>query len=263
MYNIAPLVLILISLSVVIITIVRKFSILANLDVDNMPAEKEARVKEQIIGKRLKRNIIKWNAKLIIFVKFLFEKLNIFSKWIYKKLIDIKDHCKNEELERKPQDKKKNIEELLVDVEDLLQKEEKEGAEKKLIKIIGLDSKNLIAFKILANFYFEGGQHNEAKQTYEHILKLMQEVESEESEAEIYYNIALIEKDRDIIDESIMYFKKALEREPNNPRYLDILLETSIINKDKNSATVAFKQLSETNPENQKLKDFKEQIDKL
>ncbi len=263
MYNIAPLVLILVCLGVVTIIVIRKFSVLANLDIDNIPAEKEARVKEQIISNRLKRNIIKWTSKLTNLLRFVFEKLNIFGKWVYKKLIDIKDHYKHEELERKPEKKEETVEELLVDVEELIKNEEKEEVEERLIKIIGLDSKNIKAFKMLANIYFEGGQHEEAKQTYEHILKLMRETENQKGEAGIYFDIALIEKDRDNIGEAIVNFNKALEIEPNNPRYLDTLLETSIINKDKINATVAFEKLSEVNPENQKLKDFKEQIDNL
>ena len=63
MYNIIPLLLILISLSVIIVIVARKFTVLANLDVANIPAEKEAKFKERIISNRLKRNIIQWSAK--------------------------------------------------------------------------------------------------------------------------------------------------------------------------------------------------------
>ena len=45
MYNIIPLVLILISLSIIIVIVVKKFPALANLDVENIPKEKEDRKK--------------------------------------------------------------------------------------------------------------------------------------------------------------------------------------------------------------------------
>jgi hypothetical protein len=69
MYNIIPLILILLSLGIMAIIIVRKFPALANLDVDNIPAEKEAKFKEQIISNRLKRSFIKWGSKFIRLVK--------------------------------------------------------------------------------------------------------------------------------------------------------------------------------------------------
>ena len=46
MFNIIPLVLILLSLGVIIIIVLRKFAVLANLDVDSIPAEREARVRD-------------------------------------------------------------------------------------------------------------------------------------------------------------------------------------------------------------------------
>ena len=69
MYNIIPLFLILISLFAIIIIIIRKFSVLASLDVSTIQSEKEAMFKEQIIGNRLKRNIIRYTSKIKNFLK--------------------------------------------------------------------------------------------------------------------------------------------------------------------------------------------------
>jgi hypothetical protein len=57
--------------------------------------------------------------------------------------------------------------------------------------------------------------------------------------------------------------RKALEIEPNNPRYLDTILEISIIKKDKVLANETYKRLKEVNPENQKLAEIKEEIAEL
>ncbi len=65
MYDIIPLLLILISLTVTIVIVTRKFSVLAALDVESIPAEKEAKFKERIISNRLKRNFIKYFAKAV------------------------------------------------------------------------------------------------------------------------------------------------------------------------------------------------------
>ena len=263
MYDIIPLVLILVSLGVIIIIVTRKFSILASLDVENIPAEREAKVKEQIISSRLKRNLVKWTSKITKLSKFVFEKLSLFFEWLHKKLLEAKDIYKKEDLEKKPIDKGERIKELFVEIEELLKQENNPEAEKKIIDIIGLDSKNIKAFKILANLYFENGNHNEAIQTYEHILKLISENPSEESEAEIYFDIALINKAKEDLDKAIENLKQALKIQPSNPRYLDTLLETSIINKDKVTASDAYDKLKEANSENNKLEEFKIQIEKL
>ncbi|MCG2695403.1 hypothetical protein L6248_00495 [Candidatus Parcubacteria bacterium] len=69
MYNIIPLIIILISLLVIIIVVSRKFSVLASLDLESIPAEKEARFKERIISSRLKRNFVRWGSKTIRFIR--------------------------------------------------------------------------------------------------------------------------------------------------------------------------------------------------
>jgi len=57
--------------------------------------------------------------------------------------------------------------------------------------------------------------------------------------------------------------KRSLEKHPNNPRYLDTMIEISIINKDKISALEAFDKLKEANPDNKKLEEWKKEIRKL
>lgn len=263
MYNLIPLLLILVCLIVILVIVVRKFSILANLDIENMPAEKEAKIKEQIISSRLKRNFIKWTSKLMKISKYLLEKSAIFFRWLYNRLIEAKDHYKKEDMKKSPIDKNEKIKELFLEIDDL-QKQEKSGeTEKRLIEIIGLDARNITAFKMLADLYCENCDYEEAKQTYEHILKLISETENNENEAEINFSLTLIEKARNNPENAIICLKKALKIEPNNPRYLDTMLEISIINKDKILALETYKALEEANPENQKLSELKEQIEKL
>ena len=57
--------------------------------------------------------------------------------------------------------------------------------------------------------------------------------------------------------------REALDLEPNNPRYLDLILDLSIMKKDKEEASRYFEKLAAVNPENQKLADWKEKIDSL
>jgi len=262
MYNIIPLILILISLSVIVYIVVRKFSVLAGVDIDNIPAEREARVKERIISSRLKRNIFKWSSRLTKIFRFSAEKTGIFSKWIYNKLHELKESY-GAEIVLPTADKEKKISELSVEAEEMIGEDNFKEAEKRLIEIIGLDSQNIEAFKSLGSLYFENKNYEDARQTFAHILKLTKDSQNNEEIAEINFELALVNRADGRLDEALRGVKESLKTVPNNPRYLDTMAEISIMKKDKISALDAYDKLVKANPDNQKLKDLKKQIDEL
>ena len=57
--------------------------------------------------------------------------------------------------------------------------------------------------------------------------------------------------------------QEAINISPNNPRYLDSILNLCIIEKDQSAACKYYAKLAEANPENQKLEEIKKQIDEL
>lgn len=265
MYNIIPLILILISLGVIVFIVIKKFPALANLDIENMPAEKEAKFKEQIIGNRLKRNLVKWNSKVTRMVKPIGEASGDLAKWANKKLIEMRDSYKKE-LEVNNLDLNNKINQLFREIDDLIKKEELAEAEKRLIEIIGLDNRNIKAFRMLGDLYLEKKSFEEAKQTFEYILKLKENEATGETSREdglIYFDLALACQSMDDLETAIANLQKALNIEPNSPRYLDTMLEMSIIKKDKVLAEKAYDKLKEVNPDNQKLSEFKKKIDEL
>ena len=56
---------------------------------------------------------------------------------------------------------------------------------------------------------------------------------------------------------------QAVELEPQNPKYLDLLIETAIICGDKATAVRSLEELRLVNPDNQKLDSFRERITKI
>jgi len=241
---------------------VRKFSALASLDVGSIQAEKEAKVKEQIIGDRFKRNLVRWSSRIVKVFQAANRAINILAKWTQAKLYELIDKYKRETI-LPSDDKEKRIKELFAEAEELDEKEMTEEAEKKYIEIIGFDSKNLKAFKALGNLYLEVKNYEDAKQTFSHILNLIGDSEETGQAAEIYFNLGLVSRAMGREEEALENIKKALKIEPNNPRYLDIMLEIGIIIKDKIIALDTYERLVKANPENQKLIEFKEQIDEL
>ena len=252
MFNIIPLILILVSLSIIIIIVVKKFSVLASLDIETIQEEKEAKFKEQIIGNRLKRNIVKWKSRGMRMVRPIGQAIKNFFAWLHNKLLELKDsYASKATVEH--EDVPVQVERLFVEAEELQKKDELDEAEKKYIEIIGLAPKNIKAFKLLGRLYFEEKNFGEAAQTFEHALKLLDDIEDlagtqaedaardEQTEvmdwdsqrASIYLDLALSHKTAEEAGQALKAIKKALRLEPNNPRYLDTALELSIIEEDK------------------------------
>lgn len=280
MFNIIPLILILLSLSAIIVIVARKFSVLANLDVESIPAEREARIKEQIIGKRLKRNFVKYYSKLVRLLLPLGKGISQGFKWSYQKLLDFKENYNQEKAS--PEKREVGAATLLSEAEECFKAEKFDEAEDKYIEAIGIDSTNYKAFRCLGQLYSTKKNYVEAKQTLEHAIKLIEkeltEAELAKTEATIegerkenlnhilalsYYDLSQVVRAQENHEEALKILNKALRIEPNNPKYLDTKFEISIINKDKVNALNAYEKMQEVNPENQKLPELKKQIDEL
>jgi tetratricopeptide (TPR) repeat protein len=262
MYNIIPLILICISLFIVIVIVVRKFPALANLDVDNMPAEKEARFKEQIITGRLEKNMAKLKSGFLRFFGFVGSKVGDVFSFFFKKLQEAKKRYSDHPAALPAEDKETMIKGILAKNEMLDDREDFSEKEANLISIIEMEPRNSEVFIILGSLYAANKKYEEGKQAFAHVLKLLGNSETDQ-QAEIYYDLAAIYRDTGELENSLETIKMAVKIAQSNPRYLDSFLEISIMNKDKISAMDAFDKLSAANPENGKLAEFKEQIAEL
>jgi tetratricopeptide (TPR) repeat protein len=248
--------------------IIKKLPALAILDVDNMAKEKEAKFKNLIIKKRIDRDIARVSG---IFGGF-FIKLNSYFNKLTEKAIDNlkKIKLKQKVLDKVPhQQKEKILKSLVLESEKLSKAEEYSETEKKLVEVISLDQKNLLAFYNLGEVYEKLRKYPEARQTYGYALKLSKQELKDDVEdiyispQEVYFSLAGLEKKAGNIEAAYENISEALEIEANNPRFLDLIVDLSIIKKDKNSAWQYLEKLSEVNPENNKLADRKEQIEKI
>jgi tetratricopeptide (TPR) repeat protein len=261
MYNIIPLILICASLFIIIVIVVRKFPALANIDVENMPAEREARFKEQIITGRMQKSMAKGKARLQKIFGFIGGSIGALFKFIQKKLQEAKKNYSRPSA-LPPEDKKTMIEGLQAKNSSLDDRDNFEEKEANLIKMIELDPRHAGVFIILGSLYAANKKYEEGKQAFAHALKLLGNEDSDQ-QAEIYYDLAAIYRDTGEAASALETIKMAAKLAANNPRYLDSLLEISIMNKDKTTAQDAFDKLAAVNPENGKLAEFKEQIEAL
>lgn len=264
MYNIIPLILILISLIIIIIIVVRRFPQLAILDVENMPSEKAEKIKEKIIKSRLERDFSNWNARIADIFGVVSKRLNFFSNWL-NKLKELKEkHREEQKLASISLEEK--IELFLNQARELVKKEELDSlaeAEAKLIEIVSLDQKYLPAFILLGEVYAKLKKYTEAKQTFIYVLRLLELKNDSKAEAEINYQLSLVNESLENLDEARNNIIESLKVEPNNPRYLNTLLDLAIMQKDKVLGQETLDRLSEVNPENQKLEEWQEVVSSL
>lgn len=263
MYNIIPLIIILICLAIILAIILKKLPLLTSFDTSEIPEEKQSETKEKIMNERLKRK-----------AKFVYGKVTPFGQLIVNfwqrksgaaiaKLKDLEEQYKKKTTKETVVTKEEfeNLEnrigQLLAEAENLTAKEEYSEAEKKYIEIISIDAKSAKAYHGLGQLYFLMKNNDEAIQTLEHILKL------NSKDAQAYFELAEIFVKLEKYDKALKNLDKALKFEPNNPKYLDLSVSVNIARKDKKGAREALARLSKVNPENQKIGEFDSQIKEL
>lgn len=261
------IILVVVALIIIATIILKKFPALAILDVENIPGQKEAKFKEEIIKKRIERNLSKWSG---FFVKLWQIFNSLTSKPLhqaYEKLKEVKDfYRRNKKLTLA--ERREHVRGLFLMAEESLKNDDLEKAENSLIEIISLEQKNLRAFVDLADVYAAGKKWLEARQTLGYALKLAKASKDDYflgdiTVQKIYFSLAWVNENIGDNREALDNVSEALEIEPNNPKYLNLAIELAILENKKEFALEMFNRLEEANPENAKLKELQEEINQM
>ncbi len=259
---------VLVCLVIIGLIIIKKFPALAILDVENIPGKKKAKFKEEIIKKRLERDLAKWGIVFVNVWNFFNKNISGVLHNSLEKLKTIKDVYRRSKKLSLSQRREK-IRELFKIAQDSLKKDDLEQAENSLIEIIGLDQKKIQAFLDLANVYSKGKKWPEARQTLGYALKLVRShardkfFMGEISLPEIYFSLSWVCDNLGDKVAALDNIREALESEANNPRYLDYAIELAIKAADKDFALLMLERLKEANPENAKLVNWEEEINAI
>lgn len=260
--NIVAIILIVICLFLIIRMVVKKLPVLAVMDIDSIPGQKEAKFKEQIVRERLTRNAIKNSAVVFNFLKSIYNQFNYLFKKFYNSLSAAQK--KYQSLKKKEDlNPKEHQTKLLEEAKSLFDSEQLVEAENVLMEVIADDNQCLAAFILLGELYSSDQKYKEAKETLEYAQKLSQRQKKNNDLAEIGFDLAKIGYALENWDEAIEMLRQSLDLVPNNPRYLDMLVEVAIKKKDKALALEVLEKLFLANPENQKITEFKERINDL
>ncbi len=291
------LAIVLISLATMVVVVFKHMPHLAAIDLVNLPKEKANQVKQNIIELRLKRkfgsNINTFHAKYLVPV---WTKLKAGTIKVYDKTIQLEKRYKKEtkiqKVESLPnQEKQDVIKSKVSKAHELLENNELKEAEEMFIDIITLEPKNIEAYLGLAVTYRTAKDFDHAKEIYQHVLK----IEEDNSEAlsglakvaikqnnrelanEIYEKLTKLYPDNSVffyeyavtlenigeVKKALESCQKAVELKENDPKYLDCLINLSIINNKKYLALKALDKMMDVNPENQKVDELKKRIGEI
>ncbi len=298
MYAIFPLLLIFCSFAAIIFLIVKKFPQLTLLDVESIPEVKEEKKKDEFLKKRAEKKTqeqkekkkIKWQP-LLDFSEHLQSGFRSFVGTIEKKVFHINFAKNREKKLEEGISPEQEIALLLHEAENARHAENLDQAEKKYIEIIRLNPKHIDAYRGLAEVYMGLGQKKEAEETYKFLhhlipnddmvcisLAQLAEEEGKTTLAIQYYEKSLLLNDSiasrfahlaGLLESEKQYpaaleaMEQSVELEPQNPKYLDNLIELAIIVSDKELAEETYQKLRLVNPDNHKLPLFKDKIQAL
>jgi tetratricopeptide (TPR) repeat protein len=294
-----PLSIITLSLGGVLVIILRKFPQLARVDVSTIPFEREAEKKKELLEKRVEeeqREIQKKLRKGFEPVRKAWGQLQLRFRIFVGKINKLwyHEHAKNvvvPSVSLSREEREQKFDSLLQEAEEHAKNGKFDLAEGLFIAAIKLRPHSVPAYRGLADTYLARESFEEAKQTFKFLLQLspdddsiagklgeIAEVQGRLEEAIGYLQQAVVMNDSSsarfchlaellvkvnqpqIAKEAIL---SALELEPKNPKYLDLLTEIAILVPDRPLALKAYKELRLVNPNNQKLDYFKGRIHQL
>jgi len=262
-FNLIPIAIILVSLAILVSLLLKKFSSLSMIDVSTIAEERDLQVKEKIIQERIERYFKKVFQRMAPWLTRLLTRWQKSFRNLYRRI---------QLLERKLEEKKKShskkdimsqerrLQEMLAQAESLFEEKKLKEAEEEYIEVIASDPKNCSAYRGLIEIYADQNDDEKVRETSRYLLRIL---EDEKEKAELHYRLGEWYHEKKEYLSALEHFQKALSLVENNPKYLDFLLDTSILLEDKELAVETFERLHTANPENQKLSEYKERIEKL
>ncbi|MFH0928604.1 MAG: tetratricopeptide repeat protein [bacterium] len=282
------------SVGVMVFVVARHFRELSLLDIGSLKDVQAKRFKDQLLIRRLERSrsaIKERMSQAFAPVSSVFSSL--FSG-VKDRLTALEKKYQEERRKSGRALKGEGLDKTLKRLEEglsLLEERRYGEAEKCFVDVISADGKNLEAYRSLAWIYLHLDQLPEALETVEFLLKLKSDdleawalraevahktgdfataedlfkkvAQSEEGTLLHRFRIAEIYKETERYLQAAREMKKIVKAEPANPKYLDFLIETSILAGDLLGAKEALQALKDANPDNQKIQDFEEKIREL
>ena len=269
------IILLIIALAVILFIILHKMPLLANIDVDNLPAEQATAKKSAIINNRIRRQLARHGWWWRNILSPIYAKIQGFFGRGYAKLQRLHRQQVKTKLQLQGLNEQR-ANELLLEANEALSQGRVNEAEQLALESLELDQRQIDGFAVLAEVYNEAKKYKEAQEVWQYIIKrLTQKYRAEELRrrpeakntkqklADYYYLLGQSYYRNDQLDRADHYLRQALKLAPKNPRYLDTMLAVSIMKKDRVTAVIILDTLTAVDPNNGNLSNYLEQIKQL
>lgn len=273
----------------------RKVPMVKAIDVNLQPGEKARQVKNRLMEQRLDKKFVRFQEFVSTYLRPLWKGVRESVSRIVSSLSELNKRYERQmkelQSDEAPVNRVAKVRQLLDEAEKFEKEETWSEAEQRLIEAVSLDPKNLEAFHRLGDIYLEQKNYEDARQTFEHLIKLNQADDSaysglahiaeaegrftdardeflhsiklNESVAQHHLDLCKVYQEMGQTDDALSACREAVRLEPNNPKMLSELFEVQLKMKDAASAKATLDRIRETNPENQKLEEWQELVDKL
>lgn len=253
-------------LAAILVIIVRHWNALSSIDVESLPQTRDARTKRRIMSDRLRR-------QLHVVTSTVRTHAEPLSRVVRERTIHLQnafwDWIEAFNRRRPSRDEGGAGEDISpsLRIERGLSEEEKQ-----YVDIIASDAKNLDAYEGLSRLYIRQKEWASAQEVLEFLTTHLRELCKKESAhpaeqsacemqlAEALEELAGVYRMRENKEAAERSIREAVELQPQNPKFLDAMLEMYIILGKKREASAALSRLRDANPENQKLEDFEKRI---
>lgn len=280
-------IILLVSLALLVRIIWRRLPELKVLDISTIPAEQQDSNKKSILEAKFLRQKKTADKKISRIVNPVKDYLSDLAAKVQASIVVLEKKYKRQgEVEEV---RTKSINELFAEAKAKISASDYSGAEKELIEVISRDKKNLEAYELLFDIYRLSKSYSQAEEIIRYLIKLkslkyrknknvdpLKKEKIEDTEVEVletvdvddelagYYNdLAGIYELTDKKDKALDAYLKANAILPNNPKFLDKVIDLAIGAGDKGLAKKTYKRFKEINPENAKLEQFREALEKL
>jgi tetratricopeptide (TPR) repeat protein len=281
----------------VIAIVARRFPSLAAIDTSTIPAERHDELKTRLIEERLRRKAGRVLHALAARLKPIGRIVRTETQRRYRQLLELEQRYRTRATvgAHSPAERVKvaaTVESLLTEASAALKAGNLNSAEQRVIEAIRISPRSVAAYRVLANVYREQKDYEHARETLTFVIERLH-VEDDEVYAElgqaaagegnleaakhdleksISLNQTAAEHYLDLCRVNLMLgdsaaafdcCRTAVELEPNSPKYLDSLVEASILSGKREWADETLAKLRAVNPENQKLSELAARIEAM
>ena len=259
-FNVAPVLLIFFALGVIVVIVLRRLPEITAINTDTMLEAKSAEVKRQLLVKRLDRKVrdifnyfwrstADFRASAKGQAASLYERLSSLEEYYRRSSVKQADYV----LGADAASENDGLGQLVREADKERDAGHTDEAERLYLEAIKRDVRRVDAYLGLGLMYRGQRQYKEAIESLTYAGKLRDDADIAAALGEV-----CLEAKRPI--EALAALKNAGKAEPQNPRYLDRLLEAAILLGKKRLAQDTLFSLTSINPENPKLVEYKQRV---